>query len=194
VLVETCDGAIGKENGHLKREVKKLELEVNKLKKQIKVHPLQDNHSNMMKKLEKKRTAPKNASQQQKKQVHHKKDENVKYAISVFLNAKRQHIKNEIGYKAGDKHNSRVNTRGQEFIKFTKGTIQHEEKQSIKTTNNTFYSYANTSHVSHMSYHDFDAFYVLMRNKLRKSLPYMLGHTTRDQRLVCGFLSALLLT
>jgi hypothetical protein len=32
VLVESCDEAIGKENDHLKREVKKLELEVNKLK------------------------------------------------------------------------------------------------------------------------------------------------------------------
>jgi hypothetical protein len=32
VLVETCDDAIGQENGYLKREVKKLELEVNKLK------------------------------------------------------------------------------------------------------------------------------------------------------------------
>jgi cell division protein FtsB len=32
VLIETCDKAIGKENDHLKREAKKLELEVNKLK------------------------------------------------------------------------------------------------------------------------------------------------------------------
>jgi hypothetical protein len=30
MLIETCDDAIGKENSHLKREVKKLELEVNK--------------------------------------------------------------------------------------------------------------------------------------------------------------------
>jgi hypothetical protein len=37
----------------LKREVKKLELEVNKLKKQAKVQPYQDNHSNVVKKLEK---------------------------------------------------------------------------------------------------------------------------------------------
>jgi uncharacterized protein Yka (UPF0111/DUF47 family) len=35
VLVETCDEAIGKENDHLKREVKNLELEVDKLKKQV---------------------------------------------------------------------------------------------------------------------------------------------------------------
>jgi hypothetical protein len=39
VLVKTCDYALGKENDHLKREVKKLELEVNKLKKQTKVQP-----------------------------------------------------------------------------------------------------------------------------------------------------------
>jgi hypothetical protein len=39
VLVETCDEAIGKENGHLKREFKKLELEVNKMRKQTKVQP-----------------------------------------------------------------------------------------------------------------------------------------------------------
>jgi hypothetical protein len=41
-----------KKNDH-KREVKKLELEVNKLKKQAKVQPPQDNHSNVVKKLEK---------------------------------------------------------------------------------------------------------------------------------------------
>jgi cell division protein FtsB len=35
--VETCDEAIGQENDYLKREVKKLKLEVNKLKKQGKV-------------------------------------------------------------------------------------------------------------------------------------------------------------
>jgi hypothetical protein len=37
----------------LKREVKKLELEVNKLTKQAKVQPPQDNCSNVVKKLEK---------------------------------------------------------------------------------------------------------------------------------------------
>jgi chromosome segregation ATPase len=37
VSVETCDDQIAQENDHLKREVKKLELEVNKLKKQTKV-------------------------------------------------------------------------------------------------------------------------------------------------------------
>jgi hypothetical protein len=139
VLVVSGDEGIGKENDHLKREVKKLELEVNKMKKQTMVQPPQDNYSNMVKKLEKGRTVPKITSQ------YHKKDEKVKYARSVYLNARMPHIKGGIDYKAGDKHNSRVNTRGQEFIKFTKVNIQHEKKQNIKTTNNTSYAYTNTS-------------------------------------------------
>jgi G3E family GTPase len=113
LLVETCDDAIGKENDHLKREVKKLELEVNKLKKQAKVQPTQNNRSNMVKKLEKGRTAPKIASQQSKKHAQHEKDKKIEYVRSVFLNARRSHIKSGIGYKTGDKHNVRVNTRGQ---------------------------------------------------------------------------------
>jgi hypothetical protein len=43
----------------LKREVKKLELEVNKLKKYAKVQPPQDNRNNVMKKLKKGKTTPK---------------------------------------------------------------------------------------------------------------------------------------
>jgi hypothetical protein len=67
------------------------------------------------------------------------------------LNARRSHIKSGIGYKNGDKHNSRINSKGQEFNKFTKANAQQEKKQSIKITNNVSYSYANASHVSHMS-------------------------------------------
>jgi hypothetical protein len=52
----------------------------------------------------------------------------VKYARSVFLNATMPHIKSGIGYKNGDKHNSRMNTKGKEFIKFTKANIQQEKK------------------------------------------------------------------
>jgi sugar-specific transcriptional regulator TrmB len=51
--VKTCDDLIAQENDHLKSEVTKLELEVNKLKKQAKVQPPQDNRSNVVKKLEK---------------------------------------------------------------------------------------------------------------------------------------------
>jgi hypothetical protein len=180
VLVKSCDKAIGKENDHLKREIKKFELEINKFKKQTKVQPPQDNHSNMMNKFEKGRTTPKIASQ------HHKKDEKIEYARSVYLNARRAHIKSEIGYKTGDKHNSRVNTRGQEFIKFAKANIQHEKKQNIKTTSNASYTYTNASHVSHMSYHDFDASYVLMRNKIRKIIILHVGpHHKMSNTCVC---------
>jgi hypothetical protein len=91
------------------------------------------------------------------------------------LNARSPHIKSRIGYKTGDKHNSRVNTRGQEFIKFTKANVQQEKKQSIKITNNASYSYATSSHVSHMLYHDFDASYVLMKNKFGKIIALHVG-------------------
>jgi cell division protein FtsB len=67
VSVETCDEQIAQENDHLKREVNKLELEVNELKKQTKVEPPQDNRNNMVKKLEKEKIAPKIASQPRKK-------------------------------------------------------------------------------------------------------------------------------
>jgi hypothetical protein len=159
----------------VKREVKKLELEVNKLKKKAKVQPPQDNRSNVVKKFEKGKTAPKIASQPSKKQVQNENDEKVEYVRSVFLNARRPHIKSGIGYKNGNKHNSRVNTKGQEFIKFTKTNVQQEKKQSIKSTNNVSYSYTNSSHVSHMSYHNFDASYVLKRNKLEKIIALHVG-------------------
>jgi hypothetical protein len=53
VSVETYDDQIAQENDLLKREVKNLKLEANKLKKQAKVQPPQHNHSNVVKKLEK---------------------------------------------------------------------------------------------------------------------------------------------
>jgi hypothetical protein len=178
VSVKTCDNQIAQENDHLKREVKNLELEVNKLKKQAKVQPAQDKHSNVVKKLEKGKPAPKIASQPPKKHVQNEKDEKVEHVRSVFLNARRSHIKSGIGYKNSDKHNSRVNTKDQEFIKFTKANVQQEKKQSIKTTNNASYSYTN-AYVYHMSYHDFDASYGLMRNKLSKIIALHVGHITR---------------
>jgi hypothetical protein len=70
---------------------------------------------------------PKLAPQQQIKPTHHKKEERanidkkIEYPRNVFLNARMPHIKTGIGYKSGDKHNSRVNSNGKEFIKFTKG-------------------------------------------------------------------------
>jgi hypothetical protein len=86
--------------------------------------------------------------------THHKKEERVninekiEYTRSVFLNARRQHIKNDIGYKSGDKHNLKVNSNGKEFIKFTKENSYQEKKQSLNNTNHV--SYANASYVSHI--------------------------------------------
>jgi hypothetical protein len=139
----------------------------------------------VVKKLENGKTAPKINSQPLKKQVRNEKDEKVEYARSVFLNARRPHIKSGIGYKNRDKPNSRVNTKGQEFIKFTKANVQQEKKQSIKTINNAYYPYTNAYHVSHMSYHDFDASYVLMGNKLRKIIALHVGpHHKRSKTCV----------
>jgi hypothetical protein len=147
----------------------------------------------MVKKLKKEKTASKITSQQQRKQVQHEKNGKVEYARSVFLNVRRLHIKNGIGYKTSDKHNSRVNTKGQEFIKFIKGNIQHEKKQIIKTTNNVSYCYANASHVSHMLYHDFDASYVLMRNKFGKFIVLHVGpHHKRSN--ICVWVPKCLVT
>jgi hypothetical protein len=96
------------------------------LKKQAKAQPTQNNHRNMVNKIEKEKIVPKLASQQQIKPTQHKKqekaniDEKIEYVRSVFLNARRPHIKNGIGYKSDDKHNSRVKSIGKEFIKFNK--------------------------------------------------------------------------
>jgi hypothetical protein len=76
------------------------------------VQPPQDICSNVVKNLEKGKTAPKIASQPSKKQVQNEKDGKVEYTRSVFLNARKPHIKNGICYKNSDKHNSRVNTKG----------------------------------------------------------------------------------
>jgi hypothetical protein len=44
--------------------------------------------------------------------------------MSVFLNTRRPHIKSGIGYKNGDEYNSRINTKGQEFIMFNKANVR----------------------------------------------------------------------
>jgi hypothetical protein len=158
---------------------------VNKLKKQAKVQPHQENHRNMVKKLEKITTTPKITSQHQSKQIHHMKeeensmDEKVRYTRSAYLNARRPHIKSGIGYKTSDKQKSRVNANGQQFIKFTKVNTHQEKKQNTKITNNASKAYTNASHVSHMSYH------VLLRNKLGKVIALHVGpHHKRSKTCV----------
>jgi hypothetical protein len=102
------------------------------------VQSSQDNRRNMVNKLENGSNITKQASQQSnkdqplKKQQKTIKKENHEYARSAYLNARRSHIKNGLGYKMGDKHNSRVNNNSQEFIKFTKGNFSSSEarKQS----------------------------------------------------------------
>jgi hypothetical protein len=146
----------------------------------------------MVNKLEKGRTMPKLAPQHQKKPTHHKKekrvniDEKIEYARSVFLNARRPQIKNGIGYKSGDKHNSRVNSNDKEFIKFTKGNSHQEKKQSLNNANHVSYaSITNASYVSHMSYHDFDNSSVLMRNFFGRVVTLYVGpHHKRSKTYV----------
>jgi hypothetical protein len=183
VLVEFCDEVIVKENDNLKFEVKRLEQKVSVLEKQAKAQPSQDNRRNMVSELEKGKTVPKLAPQQQIKATHHKKeeianiDEKIEYARSVFLNARRPHIKNGIGYKSGNKHNSRMISNGKEFIKFTKDNSYQEKKQSLNNTNHVSYATnANASYVFHMSYHEFYASYVLMRNKFGRIVALYIEH------------------
>jgi hypothetical protein len=146
----------------------------------------------MVNKLQKGRIAPKLATQHQMKPTHHKKEERaniiekIEYARSVFLNARRSHIKNSISYKSGDKHNLRVNLNGKELIKFTKGNSHQKKKQSLNNSNHISYaSNANASYISHISYHDFDASYVLMRNKFGRVVAlYVQPHHKRSNTCV----------
>jgi hypothetical protein len=136
------------------------------------------------------------------KPTHHKKeervniDEKIKYARSVFLNARRPHITNYIGYKSGDKHNSRVNSNDKEFIKFTKGnTHQEKKKQNLNNTNHVSYaSNTNVSYVSHVSYHELMHHMFSWETNLVELLQCMLGLTTRGQRFMCGCQNVLSLT
>jgi hypothetical protein len=117
-----------------------------------------------------------------KKQQKTIEEKKLEYARSAYMNARRLHIKNGFGYKMGDKHNSRVNNKGQKFIKFTKDN-SNQVKQDNKATNHVSNFDVNASY---MPYHAFDASYVLMKINMEKLLLYMLGHTTRGLRLVCG--------
>jgi hypothetical protein len=137
------------------------------LVKQAKARPAQDNHRNMVNKLEKGSNLTNQASQQSRKAQPLKKqqktieEEKLEYTRSGYMNVRRPHIKNGPSYKMGDKHNSRVNNNGQEFIKFTKGN-SHQVKQDNKATNYVSNFDANAYD---MPYHVFDASYVLMKNE-----------------------------
>jgi hypothetical protein len=94
------------------------------------------------------------------------------------LNARRPHIKNDIGYKMGDMHNSRVNANGQEFIK----NNSHQVKQDNKTTNHISNVNANASYIA---YHAFDVSYVLIKNKHENAIALYVGsHHKRSKTCV----------
>jgi hypothetical protein len=99
---------------------------VSNFMKQAKARPFQDNCRNMMNKLEKRSNITKQASQQcnktqpLKKQQKIIEEEKLEYARSAYMNMRRPHIKSGIGYKTSNQYNTRVNTKGQEYIKFTK--------------------------------------------------------------------------
>jgi phage protein D len=117
VGVKTCDEEIAQEIDLLKLEIKRRKQMVSELVEQAKVRP-QDNHRNMVNKLEKGSNITKQASQQSKKAQPLKRqqktieEEKVEYARRAYLNARRTHIKNGLGYKMGDKNSSRVNNNG----------------------------------------------------------------------------------
>jgi hypothetical protein len=115
-----------------------------------------------------------NKVQPLKKQQKAIEEEKLEYARSAYLNARRPHIKNDIGYKMGDKHNSRVHNNGQEFIKFTKDN-SHQVKTDNKATNHDSHVSNVNANGSYMTYHAFDASYVLMRNKYGKVIALFVG-------------------
>ena len=94
------------------------------------------------------------------------------------MNTRRPHVKSGIGYKEGAKHNARVNNNGKEFVKFTKESFHQKKQERSKASNNFSHAHnnhANASHVPHMSYHDFDASYVLMKNKFGRVIAKYVG-------------------
>jgi hypothetical protein len=175
--VETCDEEAAQENDQLKLEVKRIEKMASELVKKAKVRPPQDNCRNMVNKLEKGSNFTKQASQQSRKAQPFKKQqktiqqEKLVSARSAYMNARRPHLKNGLGYKMGDKHNSRVNNNDQEFIKFTKGN-SHQVKQDSKATNHVSNFDVNASY---MPYHAFDVSYVLMKNKNERVIALHVG-------------------
>jgi hypothetical protein len=117
----------------LKLEVKRLEQMVSNFVKQAKVRPFQDNRRNMVNKLKKRSNITKQASQPSnkaqplKKQQKSIEEEKLEYVRSAYMNVRRPHINSGIGYKNGNQHNTTVNTKYQEFIKFTKTNFQQEK-------------------------------------------------------------------
>jgi hypothetical protein len=75
VFVETCDDLIAKENEHLMQEVEKLKEDLSKLNGKSQVQPCQDNHDNMVKKLEKGSNRTSSILRPKKQDKNHKAQE-----------------------------------------------------------------------------------------------------------------------
>jgi hypothetical protein len=73
VHVESCEDFIAQENGQLKLEVRRLELEMVKLEGKALVQPTRDNCYHMANKLESGTTVTRPLSQQKYKSSHHKR-------------------------------------------------------------------------------------------------------------------------
>jgi hypothetical protein len=148
----------------------------------------------VVKKLEKGKTAPKIDSQPSKKQVQDEKDKKVEYARSVFLNARRPHIKNGIGYKNGDKHNSRVTLK----VKNSSSSLRpmSNKRRSKVSRPLTMFVILILMLLMFLMCHTMISMLLmcLWEISLEKLLLYMSGHITRGQRLVYGCPSVLSLT
>jgi hypothetical protein len=83
----------------------------------------------------------------------------------------------------GDKHNSRVNNNGKEFIKFTKGN-SHQVKQDNKVANHASHASNVDANASYKP-HTFDASYVLMKNQYGRIVAlYVRPHHKRPKTCV----------
>ena len=128
-----------------------------------------------------------------KAQVQEKKmtidEEKVKYVRRAYMNTRRAHDKRGFGYVEGSKHNSRVNLNGNDFVKFTKeGSYQKKQEEKSKTTDHSTFAHnvhAYASHTPTMSFKDFDASYVLMKNKHGRVIAKYVGpHNKRPKTCV----------
>ena len=117
------------------------------------------------------------AKEQEKKKSSEEKK--IEYARSAYLNARRPHVKSGIEYKNGVKHNARENNKGKVFIKFTKEGNYQKKLDMGKTTNHkscfAHNIYANASNSTCKLFHDFDASYVLMKNKFGRVIAKYVG-------------------
>jgi hypothetical protein len=154
-----------------------LNKKVSMLEKQAKVQPSQDNHRNMMNKLEK-------GKPRLSLLVNNKWS-------SLITRRKKMPIlmKNWICKKCILKCKEVTHQKWYWLQKWWQAQfksklkwqgvhqVYQEKKQSPNNTNHVSYaSNANASYVSHMSYHEFDASYVLMRNKFDIIVALYVGH------------------